>query len=196
MPSFPKHHLMNLRLLFTFLLLSSFAHAHPGHEMTGFTDGILHPLQGLDHLSAMIAVGILAAQLGGRNRWILPASFVSAMGIGLLCGLYNQATAWVEALIAISILVLGTLVAGVVRIKAVTAVLLVAACAWVHGLAHGTETPLVDRVRYVEGIFLSTAILHLVGLGVGTFLLTSGRSSLLRSAGLAVCTVGLLAMGK
>ena len=186
---------MNLRFLFALLLLPSLAHAHPGHETTGFTGGILHPLQGLDHIAAMLAVGLLAAQLGGRTRWMLPASFVSAMGIGLLCGLGGHASAWIEAFIAISLLMLGALVAGVVSLKPGTAALLVAACAWVHGLAHGMEAPLANRAPYAEGIFLSTAILHFAGLGAGTFLLASGRSLLLRIVGIAICTAGLLSMG-
>src|SRR5437870_8012479 len=93
------------------ILAPSAAFAHPGAGYAhGFTDGFAHPLGGLDHILAMVTVGVLAWQLGGRAIWLLPASFVALMAIGGLLALGGGSLPWVEVGIAASVIVFGTMV--------------------------------------------------------------------------------------
>jgi len=103
---------MNLRkpLLATLLLLSpTLALAHPGHDHAGVLSGIAHPVFGLDHLLAMVAVGLWAAQQSGKARWALPLAFVSSMLVGGLLGFAGIAMPLMETGIAGSVLALGLL---------------------------------------------------------------------------------------
>ena len=182
---------MNPLLLLALLLVPSLAHAHPGHGVGDFSGGFLHPLSGMDHLVAMVAVGLWAAQLGGVSRWVLPLSFVGATALGLVCGLGGSSSAGIETCIALTVLILGALLAAAVRLRTGTASLLVAGCALFHGLAHGLEAPAGETSRYAAGLFLSTALLHLAGVCIGACLLSTGRAHWLRTAGAAICAVGM-----
>jgi len=168
--------------------------AHPGHDGgTGFAHGFEHPLAGLDHLLAMIAVGLWAAQMGGRALWIVPASFVGAMGIGGILGMNGVAIPFLEPGIAVSVLLLGLVIAFAVRPPVYVPALIVAAFALFHGVAHGAEMPAnVSGVSFGLGFVLATALLHLagLGLGLGIGLQKSSPAPLVRALGVGVALLG------
>jgi urease accessory protein len=151
-----------LRRPFFFLALalaSGTSLAHPGHVDGGFAAGFVHPLLGVDHLLAMLAVGFWAARFGGGARWLLPAAFVSFMGLGLLVSL-----PYLEPAIALSLLVLGIAVAAAVRFDARIGAAVVAAFALFHGQAHFAEIPAGLPVGgFAAGMLVATALLHLAG---------------------------------
>jgi urease accessory protein len=151
------------------LLAAGVAQAHPGHGAHGLTEGLAHPL-GLDHLLAMVAVGMWsAAALPARRALMGPAVFVLALLAGAAAGLAGVRVAGTEALIATSVVLFGVLLAGVRQWSAVAGLSLVAASAVFHGLAHGAELPVgASAIAYVGGFVLSTLVLHVAGLGVGT----------------------------
>jgi urease accessory protein len=150
--------------------------AHPGHEgdhgglTWDFSSGFGHPLGGLDHLLAMMAVGLWAAQLGGRARWALPAAFLTALAAGAALGANGGVFGGLEQGIAASVLVLGLLVVTAARLPLAAGIILSAVFALFHGVAHGAEMP-VDASGAVYGLgFLgATALLHAAGLGLGVF---------------------------
>src|SRR5687767_14173528 len=125
-------------------LFAGTASAHPGHadhEIGGIGWGLAHPFTGLDHLLAMVAVGLWAVQLGGRAIWMLPLSFVSAMAMGGAFGMGGLVLPQVEPVILGSALVLGALVAMATRLPITASVAIVAVSAFFHGQAHGAEMP-------------------------------------------------------
>ncbi|MGH7445593.1 MAG: HupE/UreJ family protein, partial [Longimicrobiales bacterium] len=123
-------------------VIPSIAHAHTGMgASTGLIHGFAHPLAGADHLLAMVAVGIFAAQRGGRALWALPATFVGVMIAGFLLARGGIAMPGVEPVILASLLALGLLLAGAVRLPPLAAATTVGAFAIFHGLAHGAEMP-------------------------------------------------------
>ena len=127
-------------LLAALLLAPTLAHAHTGvGDTSGFAHGFGHPLTGLDHLLAMIAVGLWAAQIGGRALWAVPLTFVSIMAVGGALGIAGVPVPFVEQGIATSVLLLGLLIAFAVRMPLGFSVPLVALFAICHGHAHGAE---------------------------------------------------------
>ncbi len=151
------------------------AWAHPGHEGAGFVHGLLHPLGGVDHILAMVAVGLFAARLGGRALWLVPASFVTTMGLAGVIGMTGFALPHVEAGIALSILVLGAAIAFETTMPVAAAMALVAFFAVFHGYAHGAEMPeTLSGVAYGGGFLAATAALHAAGIGLGLLI---GRGS-------------------
>ena len=150
------------------LAVAGVAQAHLLSESGGWGAGFTHPLLGWDHLLAMIAVGLWAAQLGGRALWSLPLTFVSVMAGGALLGMGGVALPHVEAGIAASLLVLGLFVAFAARLPLAVGVMLVAAFALVHGHSHGTEVPaMVSPWAYATGFVIATALLHVTGIAFG-----------------------------
>jgi urease accessory protein len=157
------------RILATVLLLaiSGSAAAHPFHPGAGFGAGFVHPFAGLDHLLAMVAVGLWAAQFGGRYLWAIPLAFVTAMLAGGALGFAGMTLPLLEPMIAASVLALGLLTVLRVRLHA-AGVLLVAVFAVFHGVAHGTELPATaGALPYAAGFVIATALLHLLGLAAG-----------------------------
>jgi urease accessory protein len=138
--------------------------------------GLLHPLTGWDHALAMLAVGAWSAQLGGRAIYIVPACFVLLMLLGALLGLSGwHLPGSVEALVALSVLLLGLAIGANRRLALVPAGVAVGLFGCCHGLAHGTEIPkAVNQAVYIGGFLVTTAGLHLVG-AVGAVLLTEQR---------------------
>src|SRR6516162_3113798 len=138
-------------------LIPTAAFAHPGiADAHGFVAGFAHPLGGLDHILAMVTVGIFAWQLGGWALWLVPATFILAMAAGGALGM------------AASVIVLGAVVAFVRRAPVVIAVGLVGVFAMFHGHAHGTEMPLdASGGAYAAGFLLATALLHAAGIALG-----------------------------
>jgi urease accessory protein len=160
------------------ILLPTAAWAHPGHDATaGFAAGFVHPVTGIDHVLAMVAVGLFAANLGGRALWAVPLSFVSVMALGGALGAAGIALPFVEAGIAISVIVLGLAVALHWKTPIAGAMALAGLFAIFHGHAHGTEMP-VDALglEYGLGFVLATALLHGAGIGFGLGFARFGRA--------------------
>ena len=160
------------RLLLTATLIAAAvipATAHTGVSVVhDLTHGFWHPLTGLDHVIAMVAVGVIAAQVGGRALWLVPASFLAMMAFGGVLGMMGAGLPLVETGIAASIIVLGG--AAILRVPMTTlaAATLVGAFAVFHGFAHGAEMPAdASAATYAGGFLLATAMLHLAGIGLG-----------------------------
>jgi urease accessory protein len=150
------------------LLAPTAAWAHTGvGPADGLIHGMLHPLLGVDHLLAMIAVGVWATQLGGRAVVALPAAFVATMAIGAAAGAAGFAMPGVEAGILLSVLSLGALAAAAKRLPIALAMAVVAIFALFHGHAHGTEMPAtIAGWAYGMGFVTATAALHAAGIGL------------------------------
>jgi len=182
-----------LPLLAVLSLAPALAHAHTGVGDThGFAHGFGHPLLGLDHLLAMIAVGLWAAQIGGRALWAVPLTFVSMMTLGGALGITGVPMPFVEQGIATSVLLLGLLIALAVRLPLVFSVPLVALFAICHGHAHGAEMPEnASGLAYAAGFVIATAILHGIGIGLGMLIQRTTAAPLIRFAGAAIAVAGV-----
>lgn len=181
-----------LALFALLLAFPSLAHAHAGAGGAGeWMHGFLHPFSGLDHVCAMIAVGLWAAQMGGRAVWRVPLAFVSVMMLGGLLGMAAIPVTFIESGIVLSLLVLGVFIAAAVRLPLSVSIALVGVFALFHGYAHGVEMPQhAAGIGYVAGFILATALLHLSGIGVALSLKQLGRAKLLRVTGGAVALCG------
>ncbi len=180
--------------------LPAAAMAHTGIGAThGFAHGFVHPMVGLDHILAMVAVGLYAAFLGGRALWLVPLSFVAMMAVGGALGIAGVQVPLVEAGIGASVVVLGLAVALRWTLPTAAAMGLVGFFAIFHGHAHGAEMPAAaSGLTYALGFILATALLHGAGIGLGqaTSRLGTARARLATGAGgglMAVAGVGLLA---
>jgi urease accessory protein len=178
------------------MLVAAPAYAHTGvHLNFSFESGVLHPLTGLDHLLAMFAVGLLAAQLGGRAIWHVPGAFVGMMVLGALLGLSGTAIPGVEFMILLSVIAIALPVAFALGVPVAFAMAYVGLFALFHGLAHGAELSSDGQAWfYIAGFTFSTALLHAAGIAVG---LACGRAAAgqgalaLRAAGGLVVLAGL-----
>ena len=158
------------------LLTPALAFAHPGHGDSGLVAGISHPIGGLDHLLAMIAVGLWAAQQQGAARWALPCTFVGTMLIGGMLGFEGLELPALESGIAASVLALGLAVALAVRPPLVMAVAATALFALFHGVAHGNDLMSGEpAMAMIGGMLLGSALLHAAGFVAGTQLLNAPR---------------------
>ena len=184
-------------------VLASSASAHSGRgESAGFMPGFSHPLGGLDHILAMLAVGLWASQIAfaGNKKalWAVPLAFVSMMTIGGVLGASDIAMPGVETGIAASVLILGVLIAAAVRLPLVASIAVVGAFALFHGAAHGAEMPATSNgLVYGAGFVLTTVLLHSAGIGAGVGvkqLLSSSKTLPLRYAGAAIALCGLMLM--
>jgi len=157
-------------------------------------DGIGHPISGLDHVLAMLMVGVFAWQLGGRALWLVPMTFVGVMAVGGMLGVAGIGIPFVEIGIALSVVVLGAIVAFDVKAPIAAAMGVVGLFAMFHGHAHGAEiSDNAGGVAYAAGFMIATAILHLAGISIG-FLIGTADKRLVRLAGglTTVAGVGLL----
>lgn len=188
-----RHTTLKTLLLCASLGLPAMAHAHPGHMiMEGWLAGLTHPLFGLDHLLAMLAVGLWGAQLGGRARWLLPVLFVVVMLVGGALGIAGMALPAVESGIVTSVLVLGLMLLWARQLPLMASASLVAVFALFHGHAHGTEMPLDAAAgTYAAGFALATAGLHLFGLGLGQWLRQINAAVLSRTFGALIGLAGV-----
>jgi urease accessory protein len=153
--------------LFLFLLPGA-AEAHTFKGETGFVSGLFHPVLGFDHLLAMLSVGIVSAQIGGRSIWTVPLMFVSVMGLGGFLGIQGITLFGVEYGIALSVLFLGLAVARGKAVHPLLAHLGVAFFAVFHGHAHGAEMPeMASPLVFSLGFLLGTAAIHLAGVSLG-----------------------------
>jgi urease accessory protein len=179
---------------------AALAHAGHAHGEHGFIHGFMHPLTGLDHILAMVTVGILAYQIGGRALWAVPATFLAIMAAGGLLGAAGISFYFVEPGIAASVVVLGLIVALAVRPPVALAMALVAVFAVFHGYAHGIEAPLDGSATvYGAGFLVATALLHAFGVAfgmlVGRFAASQGQIGY-RLAGSAVAVAGLVILSR
>ena len=183
---------MTLALTVT-LLASEVALAHTGAEHAfSFAAGFKHPLTGLDHMLAMVAVGLWAGLVGGRALRVWPVAFVGVMILGGLLGFAGIAVPMIEAGILASVVILGLLVLAAARVPVTAGAALVAAFALLHGHAHGAELPSeAAAASYAAGFAIATAILHAIGLGVAHIASNASGRLAVRVAGGLVAAVGV-----
>ena len=179
-----------------FALMASPALAHTGFgPASGFVSGFGHPIGGLDHILAMVAVGVLAVQLGGRSVWLIPSTFVGMMVLGGVLGVAGVAMPFVEQGVAGSVVILGVVVAVGRKLPVATAMTLVGALALFHGHAHGTEMPMnAVGVAYGAGFALATGLLHAFGIGLAVVAKKTAEKIapvVLRLGGAAIAAAGL-----
>lgn len=183
-------------ILAVLALVEAPAAAHSGTGLAGgFVSGVLHPLSGVDHLLAMVAVGLWGAFLGRPLIVLLPVIFPTVMAVGGVLGIAGVAMPPVEVGIALSVLILGAMIAGAVRAPIWLACLIVAIFAIFHGYAHGQELPsAADPVGYSLGFVLATGLLHIAGIGLGLLNSRPGGIVVTRTAGglIAACGVYFL----
>ena len=187
-----RNYLIGL-LAIAVLVLASPAHAHIiGADGAGLTQGFSHPFSGLDHILAMVAVGIWAAQSGRPSLWVLPTVFPLAMAGGGLLGVAGVPVPGIEAGIAASVLGVGLLIAFQAKPPLTLSIALVALFALFHGHSHGTELPQAAApVLYGLGFVLATAILHLIGLGIGLAMRLPKGMTAIRVSGGAIAAAGI-----
>ena len=164
------------------------AHVDPA-EHGSLMAGLSHPLFGLDHILAMLAVGLWAAMLGGRAVWAVPSAFVTTMVVGFGLAITGVALPFVEPVILASVVVLGLVVAMAVRLPPAAGALLVGVFALFHGHAHGGEIGGAGAMPYLAGFVLATALLHLGGIGVG--LAVGSRQFAARALGFMTTALGV-----
>lgn len=166
---------MTRRILTTSLALTAMASAVEAHTGAG-TAGFTHPFTGLDHVLVMVAVGLIAAQRGGRALWLVPGTFLAMMTAGGAAGMAGLNLPFVEAVITVSVVAMVVAVALRGKLPVSMAVALAGVFAVFHGLAHGTEMPAdASGLGYALGFIAATAALHAAGIGLGT--LSVKRSS-------------------
>lgn len=168
-------------------LFAGTASAHTGiHAGAGFAGGLAHPFLGLDHLLAMIAIGVWAAQQGGRALWAVPAAFVAAMGVGGMLAWAGGMLPHVETALSLSVLVLGLLIALRRRWPVSAGMAIAAAFALFHGYAHGLEMPeAASPLTYATGFVLASVFLHGAGMIAGRI-----GPRWMRAAGMAIAATG------
>jgi urease accessory protein len=175
---------------------STAALAHNGVTATSsFASGFLHPIGGLDHILAMVGVGLFAWMLKGRALWLVPAAFVGMMAIGGVLGVFQLPVPLVELGIALSIVVIGLLVAFGRSIPVAAAMAIVGVFAIFHGHAHGTEMPAaMSGLTYGMGFIAATALLHAIGIATGLAIGKAGEArgfQVARVGGAAMAAIGV-----
>jgi urease accessory protein len=180
--------------------IPTIAAAHPGFgEAHDLMHGLGHPFTGLDHLVAMLTVGVFAAQLGGRASWLVPGTFIAVMAAAGVIGMMGIAIPYVQTGIALSVLVLGAAIAFAVRIPLALAMAVVGFFAIFHGHAHGTEMPpSASGMLFGLGFVAATAVLHAIGIAFGVLIgQAAGGRQIAQLAGGAAALAGavLLVVG-
>ena len=166
--------------------------AHPGaHFHVDMADGFAHPLGGLDHLLAMLGVGLLAWRLGGRAIWAVPTAFVALMAVGGLAGFAGFELPFFETGIALSLVAFGAAIALRQKLPTAAAAALVGFFAMFHGFAHGAELPAAaGAAGYAAGFLAASAMLHVAGIGLAAFA-ASLRPTAVRFGGAAMAVAGV-----
>jgi urease accessory protein len=185
-------------LVFMLLLYAQVTQAHVNKgEAVSFLSGLKHPISGLDHVVAMIAVGLWGAQLGAPAIWVLPVAFPMVMACGGLLGLLGLPLHGVDIAIAASAMLLGAAVMVELRPPIALAALLVGFFAIFHGYAHGSELPAGESgLLYSLGFVAATGSLHAVGISIGLVHRWSWGRRTLRFAGAAIALMGMFFMWK
>ena len=194
---------LNLILLFSSIVfLTSSVHAHTFTGMVGFYDGLSHPVLGIDHFLAMVSVGIVSAQIGGRAIWTIPATFVLMMIVGGIIGMLVEVFFFdletlvfyvVEFGIVFSVILLGLAIAIERKISTNIIMIFISIFGMCHGLAHGMEMPwAVNPILFALGFASGTATLHLFGVGIGSLAIKTKFSSIvLRIVGFGCALFGI-----
>jgi urease accessory protein len=167
--------------------LTTPALAHSGHGASSLLDGLVHPLTGLDHILAFIAVGLLARRSGGTALWAWPLIFLMAAGIGFLVGVNGLALPLIEPGILASVIVLGLIIASELKLAPVLGALLIGLFGVMHGQAHAGETNGTALLPFAVGFLLTSAALHALGLYFGQAILPKWQ----RWGGFAAATLGV-----
>ena len=175
------------------LALAGPVSAHPGHEVSGF----IHPFTGIDHLLAMVGVGMLAAFLAVRKpaaALLVPATFVAMMTVGSAAGFAGIKLPLVEAVILASVFVFGGLIVAAVRLPSAAAMAVAGLFAFFHGYAHALEAPAEGDGTYILGFLLATSLLLGAGLGLGWIVRRAVGDLGLRALGGVVMAGGALVL--
>jgi urease accessory protein len=185
-----------LLVMLVLLLLPDSASAHvQGSDAVGFVTGLLHPVSGLDHVLALIAVGLWGAQLGQPAVWLLPVTFPMVMAFGGMLALIGIPLPGIEVGIAASAIILGIAVLREARPRLAVAAFVIALFAIFHGHAHGTELPEGENgLVYSMGFVIATGSLHATGVCIGLVHRWSWGQRVLRLVGGCVAVAGLLFM--
>jgi urease accessory protein len=175
------------------LLCTAAAQAHTDVGVAGgLLSGFMHPLSGLDHLLAMVAVGIWGATLGRPLVWALPVAFPMLMVVGGVLGIAGVPLPYVETGIAVSVVVLGLAIAAAWRAPVAVAIAIVAVFGVFHGFAHGTELPeTAAPAAYAAGFVISTGLLHLAGIAIGLLKELPKGGQILRASGALIAATGV-----
>lgn len=179
------------------LAIAPYASSAAAHTGTGLPGGIVqgfaHPFGGLDHLLAMVSVGLWGAFLGRPLIYALPVVFPVVMVAGAALGMFGVPLPSVEIGVALSVLVLGACIAFAWRAPVVAASFVVAVFALFHGYAHGRELPsAADPIGYSTGFVLATGLLHVLGIGIGALAARPRAAIVVRALGAAIACVGLV----
>src|SRR5258708_38611990 len=167
-----------------------FAHEQVG-VAGGLASGLLHPLTGMDHLIAMVAVGIWGAQLGAPAIWVLPITFPLVMAFGGVLGVLQIPLPMPETVIALSAIALGAAVAMRLRLPFAAAAVVVGVFAIFHGHAHGAELPgSANPLAYGVGFVVATGLLHLCGIAIGTLTRWPAGERLVQGLGVIIAALG------
>lgn len=173
------------------ILVATAALAHTDGSAGGFASGFSHPINGWDHVVAMVAVGLWGAFLGMPALWLLPVVFPLVMAFGGALGVLGVPLPMVETGIALSGVVLGLLIAFAVRAPIWVAAVIVGLFAVFHGHAHGTELPdAANPFAYGIGFVIATGLLHLSGIALGFLTRSAPGRVAVRTAGAAIAAVG------
>ena len=170
--------------------IPAFAHLDPV-EHGSLAAGFSHPLFGLDHILAMVAVGLWAAQQGGRALWLVPTAFVGTMAVGFAAAIAGAPLPFVEPVILASVIFIGVAIALALPIPTSAVAALVGFFAFFHGHAHGGELGEAGAWQFALGFILATAVLHTVGIAAGLLLSRFSGKLLTRLAGAATALGGL-----
>ena len=188
--------LITLLLVIIFFTIEP-AYAHNFTGKIGFYDGLYHPVLGLDHFLAMVCVGVLSSQIGGKSIWTVPSLFVIFMILGGVGGLYIEILAYtifqfIEWGIVLSVIFLGLSVVIEKKLPIIIIMIGVAFFGSFHGLAHGIEMPwAVNPILFALGFSSATAALHLFGVGIGLLLIKNRYlNTILRISGFGCALFG------
>ena len=189
-----KRSLLTLAISIT-ATLPAFAHLDPT-EHGSIAAGFSHPLFGLDHILAMVAVGLWAAMQGGRALWLVPAAFVGTMALGFAAAIAGMLLPFVEPVILASVIFIGIAIALALPVPTSAVAAMVGFFAFFHGHAHGGELGGAGAWEFAIGFVIATAALHATGIGAGLMLAQFSGKVLTRIAGTATALGGLyLAIG-
>lgn len=180
-----------LPLVSLLLFLPNVALAHQNGN-GGFLSGLSHPILGFDHLLAMLSVGIVSVQIGGKAIWTIPLTFVAVMLLGGIMGMAGIEVFSIEAGIAFSVFALGIAITADKKLPIILSMIIVGFFAIFHGYAHGTEMPgLANPIFYAAGFIIGTACIHIMGITLGFIAKRSSKGlPFLKYIGAAIAGIG------